>query len=249
MLVAFRIRLGTLVAAELLLVSGLHRLAGMEGFSVDWRQPALWLGDVAVEDVVSAVVLLGALVLAYWLLLSTIACTVAALSGRDVLAAAAHRFTLPIGRRLAARVMTLSMTASSLAGPLVPALADGPGPALVWDVGEATSEDDEDPGEQLILPPHLLVMPDSGGENQDAEQPTEPGEPPGTVTVARGDHLWSLSERHLSRVWRRDDLADHEVARYWVEVINLNRGRLRSGNPDLIYPGEVVLLPEVSPSR
>jgi hypothetical protein len=28
-------------------------------------------------------------------------------------------------------------------------------------------------------------------------------------------------------------------------VIKENRGRLRSGDPDLIYPGEVVLLPPV----
>jgi hypothetical protein len=245
---SLRVRLGTLVGAELLLLAGLHRLARVQGFSIDWQQPVRWLGDTSAEDVAAALVLLGALVLAYWLVLSTIAGAVAVLSGREVLAAAAHRLSPPLVRRLVSRMMALSMAASSLAGPLVPALANGPGEALVWDVGEAPAEGDQEPRDRLILPPHLLVVPDPDAESEGVDSPTEPGEPPGTVTVTRGDHLWSLSEQHLQRVWGRDDLEDHEVARYWVQVIDLNRARLRSGNPDLIYPGEVVLLPEVSSS-
>ena len=66
------------------------------------------------------------------------------------------------------------------------------------------------------------------------------------VTVRWGDHLWSLSERHLSRILDRSDLGEHEIARYWVRVIEANRGTIRSGNPDLIYPGEVITLPAVS---
>jgi nucleoid-associated protein YgaU len=34
-----------------------------------------------------------------------------------------------------------------------------------------------------------------------------------------------------------------EVVAYWRSVIEANRERLQSGDPDLIYPGEVVLLP------
>ena len=65
------------------------------------------------------------------------------------------------------------------------------------------------------------------------------------MTVRRGDHLWSLSERHLARVLGRDDLSEQEIAPYWVTVIETNRSAIRSGNPDLIYPGETILLPEV----
>ncbi len=36
------------------------------------------------------------------------------------------------------------------------------------------------------------------------------------------------------------------MANYWVVVIEANRSRVRSGDPDLIYPGEVIVLPPVS---
>jgi hypothetical protein len=41
------------------------------------------------------------------------------------------------------------------------------------------------------------------------------------------------------------ELGTREVAAYWVRVLVANRGRLRSGNPDLIYPREYVRLPAV----
>lgn len=61
---------------------------------------------------------------------------------------------------------------------------------------------------------------------------------PDSVTVQKGDHLWKISERRLG-----DDATDSEVAPYWRTVIELNTPHLRSGDPDLIYPGEVVELP------
>jgi nucleoid-associated protein YgaU len=36
---------------------------------------------------------------------------------------------------------------------------------------------------------------------------------------------------------------NREVAEYWHRVIEANRDRLRSGDPDLIYPGEEIILP------
>ena len=62
-----------------------------------------------------------------------------------------------------------------------------------------------------------------------------------TVVVERGDHLWKISARHLSQV-----APDATVAPYWLEVIDTNTPHLRSGDPDLIYPGEVIELPAMS---
>ena len=39
-----------------------------------------------------------------------------------------------------------------------------------------------------------------------------------------------------------------EVARHWRQVIEVNLERLRSGDPDLIYPGEVFDLPDPGPA-
>ncbi|HEY6627853.1 MAG TPA: hypothetical protein VI193_02585 [Acidimicrobiia bacterium] len=64
-----------------------------------------------------------------------------------------------------------------------------------------------------------------------------------SVVVAKGDHLWSISAEHLEQRLARHP-QDTEIGFYWHQVIEANRHRLRSGDPDLIYPGETVLLPE-----
>jgi nucleoid-associated protein YgaU len=65
-----------------------------------------------------------------------------------------------------------------------------------------------------------------------------------TVIVEKGDHLWKISARHLEgRLARLPTAA--EITPYWQDVVDANRDRLRSGDPDLIYPGETVMLPEL----
>jgi nucleoid-associated protein YgaU len=66
---------------------------------------------------------------------------------------------------------------------------------------------------------------------------------PDTVVVVPGDHLWKISERRLGPA------SPDEIAPYWREVIQVNTPRLRSGDPDLIYPGEVVELPAIPEQR
>ena len=60
-----------------------------------------------------------------------------------------------------------------------------------------------------------------------------------SVVVVVGDHLWKISSRHLKTA----TVETSDVATYWRAVIDLNLDDLRSGNPDLIYPGEVISLP------
>jgi nucleoid-associated protein YgaU len=71
-----------------------------------------------------------------------------------------------------------------------------------------------------------------------AESEPEPDPELGSVVVAKGDHLWKISARSLG-----DHATESEIAPYWRDVIRLNTPNLRSGDPDLIYPGEVVALP------
>jgi nucleoid-associated protein YgaU len=65
---------------------------------------------------------------------------------------------------------------------------------------------------------------------------------PDSVVVEAGDHLWKISEEHLATVLGRP-AEDAEVDPYWRSVIETNRDRLASGDPDLIFPGETVTLP------
>jgi nucleoid-associated protein YgaU len=72
--------------------------------------------------------------------------------------------------------------------------------------------------------------------------PDQPSEPEAhSVIVVKGDHLWKISARRLG-----PEASNGVIAPYWREVIETNAPRLQSGDPDLIYPGEVVELPPVT---
>jgi DNA-binding SARP family transcriptional activator len=66
------------------------------------------------------------------------------------------------------------------------------------------------------------------------------------VVVEAGDNLWYMAEEQLV-----DDLerppAPAEVAPYWSEVIEANQDRfVEPGNPSLILPGQVLVMPATS---
>jgi hypothetical protein len=62
--------------------------------------------------------------------------------------------------------------------------------------------------------------------------------------VTPGDSLWSIAEATLVADEREPD--DEAVATYWRAVVEANRDALTDPeNPDLIFPGQVVRLPEL----
>jgi len=83
--------------------------------------------------------------------------------------------------------------------------------------------------EQAVTPSYLPIALESNG--------------PATVVVEKGDHLWSISADHLQERLTHPPSAS-EITPYWRDVIDANRDQLRSGDPDLIYPGETVVLPD-----
>jgi hypothetical protein len=64
-------------------------------------------------------------------------------------------------------------------------------------------------------------------------------------TVTGGEHLWSIAAGHVATMMGKSPagLAPADIAPYWLRVVEINLPRLRSGNPNLVYPGEVVELP------
>ena len=65
-------------------------------------------------------------------------------------------------------------------------------------------------------------------------------------TVSRGESFWSIAAEHLEDELSRRDLSDEEVAEYWQVLVEANADRLVDpGNPDLIFPGQELILPPV----
>lgn len=78
-------------------------------------------------------------------------------------------------------------------------------------------------------------------------EPATPSPDGRTWQVQRGDHFWSIAQRVLAEAWRRP-VAAHEVAPYWRTLVADNRSRLADpANPDLLFAGQVLTVPTVSP--
>ncbi len=61
-------------------------------------------------------------------------------------------------------------------------------------------------------------------------------------TVERGDHFWNIAERVVSAA--RPGATEHQIARYWLALIEVNRSRLDDPhNPDLLRIGTYLLIP------
>jgi Tfp pilus assembly protein FimV len=75
--------------------------------------------------------------------------------------------------------------------------------------------------------------------------PSRPATPTTPYTVVQGDNFWEIAARQLAAMSGRDraSLTDAEIHPYWVRVCDANRARIRSGDVNLIDPGELVDLP------
>jgi hypothetical protein len=61
--------------------------------------------------------------------------------------------------------------------------------------------------------------------------------------VVAGDNLWQIARAEVIRAGGSARPADAQIAPYWQRVVEANRSTLRSGDPSLIFAGEVVTLP------
>ncbi len=247
------------VAVPAVTIRLLHGLADRRWFQIDYTDLGGWLARTNLPDALTAIARLAALGLAYYVLISTVLYVIAVASGSRSLLRLTRPLAIPIVKSLADRVIAGSIAIGTLATPL---LGSTPPPDLRPDI--AVSADiaadylppsrlvDAVESERLGNPPAPDVVSFTGRPTTsspvEAEEVTEnlPVGGVAEVTVRMGDHLWGLSESRLLQAIGRMPL-DHEVAPYWREVVETNRDRIRSGNPDLIQPGEVVILPDPSP--
>ncbi|MFP5308020.1 MAG: LysM peptidoglycan-binding domain-containing protein [Actinomycetes bacterium] len=129
---------------------------------------------------------------------------------------------------------------------LTMAALDDPARAAGVRVAETiTMQAVEAPAPPAVAPPQVAPPADAAGAT-DAAAPAPAGGR--EVTVASGDHLWSLAEDALVAAWGRD-VSDDELAPYWRDVVEANRDRLADPtDPDLLFPGQQVVLPATPPA-
>ena len=127
------------------------------------------------------------------------------------------------------RVVELLVAGSAVLGIAAPAVA-APGPPVV--------------DEPVVRTPAPAPAPPPARSPRVEPAPTPRAAPASHEYVVRpGDNLWRIARTELVARGSADP-ADAVVARYWREVISANRSTLRSGDPSLIFPGEIVALPE-----
>ena len=173
--------------------------------------------------------------LTFWLITTQLLSTIAVITRTDWMIDVLRPVTLPIVRRIAAGAATLSITMSSV----VAVAQTAPEPTIVVVDEEAGSDLRQEATPTPVLQP--LVEP---GIDEPATTPEPEGSysAPLTWQVRRGDHLWSIAGEHLVIVLDRQPTRD-EHRNYWVEVVDTARPIIRSGDPNLIYPGEEIPLP------
>ncbi len=115
----------------------------------------------------------------------------------------------------------------------------------LWSIAEATLGDGGrwkdilDANRSLIADPDVLP---------DGATITIPNRASGRgsheVVVERGDNMWNLAEEHLEQHLGHAP-TNAEIAPHWLDVIDANSDTISSGDPDLIYPGEHLEIPQL----
>ncbi len=260
-------------------IAVLHHAGGGPAGAIDWLRLWAWLEGSSAEQVLLGLGRLAALGLLYWIAGSMVLYTAACATGLPRLIRSVEWMVLPPLRRIAERaaaltlaVATLSPGATAMAAPRheaePPAVAasEQPGaPAVPIPAADApvvipvpTAPDAAEPEPRAVPPPPFAPRPaavpahpprflDPAKAEAEAAR-VRPAREAVPVAIVAGDNLWTVAEHHLEAALGRAP-TDAETAAYWVEVIAANRTTLRSGDPDLIYPGEVIVCPAIAPGR
>lgn len=271
-----RLDLLALLLFEGIALAVLHRLGRVDWLRIPWSELGPWLESAPIEDALAAVLRHVGLIVAYWMLATTVGYLAIRLSRLPVALRSIDWATAPFVRRIVDGAVAVSVATASIAAPIAPAFADDPPPVVVETDERGRPVPPRIPevagSEDAVVvdtdsPPRPAGLRRIGWTPTPAEIPPEPALPggdaarplhdrirtrtfvdaplAGSIIVQAGDHLWSISHRHLEHT--RDGAASTDsIAQYWREVVDANRDRLQSGDPDLIYPGETVLLPPVT---
>ena len=207
------------------------------------------------EDGVLLISWWAASLIGAWFLASVILWSIALRSRHSRTTRFASRFGLPGTRKLAESTLALTLMLSPAActagvseAPTLSLVAQGvttePASTTVLNstVLDSTVLDSTLPPTSRPAAVEPVGKRD-GTQPSDAVEPSqaEPQTPP-PYEVQCGDSLWKIAASHMGdHLGRKPSSA--EVAPYWKRLVDLNRASLLSGEADLIYPGEMLVLP------
>ncbi len=224
----------------------LHRLGRLTWLSSNWsiqRPPA---------DALATVGRLLALGICYWILISSALYLAATACRLGRLVKAIEWATLPGVRRISQRLTVGSLALATMATPSPLQASETVDPSYIpvpagWDPPTSASIPTSTVPSTSTTAPTIVTAPPV---TPTTDPPTvgQVHDPAGEliIEIKTGDNFWKLAEERLATMLGRNP-TDSEVAPYWVEVVEANRKSIRSGDPDLIYPGEKVVLPALNP--
>ncbi len=252
-----------MIAVPAVAIRLLHGMGSDARIRIDLGDPLGWLERTQPIDAIAGVLRLAGLAIAYYVLITTVAYLLAIASGNHGIVRWIRPLTIPALRPVADRLIAGTIAVSALATPLLASsdIESTTAPAAVSALGADVS-DSYVPPMYRMTEPHEVTRPVGDGSPAFVGRPTTPPpDPPentpepapeaeapppkvraSTVVVEEGDHLWSLAADVVAAELGRPP-ADHEIAPYWRQVVEHNRASIRSGDPDVIYPGEVIELP------
>ena len=214
-----------------------------------------WLSVTPPADALVAGLRWVALLGAWWLLAGTLVYVGAAMTRVPAAVRAVRWAVLPPVRRVVDAAFVATVVGGAVLAPATAgARVAGPPPTALVRDGRGDDLASLPPATTVApTPPTVPAAPTAPtAPTAAAVPPAAPSPAPGgaevQVVVAPGDDLWALAAGRVAatRGMAPADVADAEVAPYWVAVCERNRATLASGDPNLIFPGEVVTLPAVS---
>lgn len=238
----------TLTSARAIVVTSIFGSAGglvllgslAPRLGVDTHDPVGWLASAPPADALAALGWLVAVLICGHLMITTVVYACARISASGRAARIVGRFIANPVRRsvdLVAAVALSMTTVGSLAHP-TPAVARSASVSIVRSIPDLGSG---------IVPPGQDGAGYSLEPSADPQPDTAPDTPPTVYEVVAGDNLWTIACRHVRMTIDAPGVGD--VTEYWLRLIDRNMGVLRSGDPDLIFPGEQLVLPAVPSGR
>lgn len=248
-----RLRMAAVLALAALTLAGLVA-AGSGTLAApptgSWASAVAWYEQVGAERAAVAALRLLAMVGVAWLLLGATLQLVASVSLRHEMQRVANALSPAVLRRVAHGVASLSVTAG-LGVPSAPTtlLDDPPGTAVMQvleEDAEPTTANAPTTTTTTTAPTTTTTLPPAPPATAPAAIPVPAPRRAAVdeeVVVEAGDSFWRLAVDVIAEA-RGGVPGDREVVEYWQRLIAANRSRLvDAANPDLLFPGQTLLLP------